>query len=229
MQVGDKDGHGRYGYLDGDDERIICHECGKSYKSLAAHIQLAHEMRADDYREAHGLPRGTALVSPAVSRKMSAHSTARLGSEDWKRFEAKRDPVKASHSRSEESFQRRGVDAEEQKTRARKNIKGARKKIRPCVVCGRPPMRTQMRPPVCSELCARINRYRSHSDGAKTAQWWGMWSEGESWSAIGRAYGCSHTNVRVAVRRWQEHISDVRELVQGTPGAELKVWERDNL
>ena len=86
-----------------------------------------------------------------------------------------------------------------------------------------------MRPPVCSELCARINRYRSHSDGAKTAQWWGMWSEGESWSAIGRRYGCSHTNVRVAVRRWQEHLSDVREMVQITPGAELKVWERDNL
>lgn len=229
MQVGDKDGYGRYGYLDGDDERIICHECGKACRSIAGHIPVAHQMRADDYREAHGLPRGTALVSPAISRKMSAKSTARIGSEAWKKFEAKRDPAKASHSRSEESFQRRGVDVESQRERAVENIKGARKKTRPCVVCGRPPIRTQMRPPVCSDLCARINRYRAHSDGARAAAWSHMWSEGESWSAIGRRYGCSHTNVRVTVRRWQEHISDVRELVQRSPDAELRVWERDNL
>ncbi|WP_295804967.1 MucR family transcriptional regulator [uncultured Corynebacterium sp.] len=229
MQVGDKDGHGRYGIIDGDDERILCHECGRMYKSLAAHAQMAHGMTAEEYRTAHGIPKRIALVSPEVSAKQSEKAKARLGSEAWKKFEEKRDPTAASHSRDEDAFKRRGVDIEAQAQRARQHLKGARKKIRPCVVCGRPPMRTQMRPPVCSELCARINRYRSHSDGAKTAQWWGMWSEGESWSAIGRRYGCSHTNVRVAVRRWQEHLSDVREMVQITPGAELKVWERDNL
>ena len=229
MQVGDKDGHGRYGIIDGDDERILCHECGRMYKSLAAHVAITHEMTADEYREKHGIPQKIPLVSPEVSAKQSKKAKARVGSEGWKKFEAKRDPTAASHARDEAAFKRRGVDIEVHAQRARQNIKGAKKKIRPCVVCGRPPMKTRMVVPTCSELCARINTYRSHKGGERSARWWRMWEEGESWSAIGRMNGCSHTNVRWTVRRWQEHMSDVRELVQRSPGVELQAWERDSL
>lgn len=229
MQVGDKDGYGQYGIIDGDDERILCHECGRMYKSLAAHAQMAHGMTAEDYRAAHGIPKRIALVSPKVSAKRSEKAKGRLGSEAWKKFEAKRDPTAASHSRDEESFKRRGADIEAHAQRARQHLKGAKKKIRPCVVCGRPPIKTQMMVPTCSDLCYRISTYRSHKGGQRAARWWRMWEEGESWSAIGRMYGCSPTNVRWTVRRWQEHMSDVRELMQRTPSVALRAWERDAL
>ena len=229
MQVGDPDGYGQYGIIDGDDERILCHECGRMYKSLAAHAQMAHGMMAEDYRAAHGIPKRIALVSPKVSAKQSEKAKGRLGSEGWKKFESKRNPTSASHSRTKDSFKKRGADIEAHAQRARQHLKGAKKKIRPCVVCGRPPMKTRMRYPACSDLCSRIHHYRVCSDGARPATWWNMWEEGESWSAIGRMYGYSHTNVRVTVRRWQDHMNDVRELIQRTPNVALKAWERDSI
>ncbi|MFS0140308.1 MucR family transcriptional regulator [Corynebacterium striatum] len=229
MRVGDPDGYGRYGYLDGDDERIICHECGRAYKSLAAHAQMAHQMTAEDYRDAHGIPKRIPLISSEVSAAKSEKSKAQVGSEAWMRFEAKRDPTAASHARDKTAFQLRGADIEAHSERARQNIKGAKKRIRPCVVCGRPPMKTGMKTPACSDLCSRINYYRVSSDGARAAKWWCLRSEGKSWSAIGRQYGCSHTNVRVTVHRWQEYMSDVRKMLRRTPGAALRAWERDYL
>ena len=229
MQVGDPDGHGRYGIIDGDGKRILCHECGRTYKSLAAHAQMAHQMTAEDYRSAHGIPKRIPLVSPEVSAAKSEKSKSQVGSEGWKRLEAKRDPTAASHARDKTAFRLRGVDVEAHAKHARQNIKGAKKRVRPCVVCGRPPMKTRMRYPACSDLCARIHHYRVSSDGARPATWWSMWNEGESWSAIGRQYGCSHTNVRVTVRRWQQHMSDVREMLRRTPGAVLRAWELDAL
>ncbi|EGT5595531.1 hypothetical protein B7O34_13575 [Corynebacterium striatum] len=72
MKPGDKDGHGRYGYLDGDDERIICHECGGLYRALAPHLIKAHGMTAAEYKQAHGLPRGMGLVKrPGFSSYLS--------------------------------------------------------------------------------------------------------------------------------------------------------------
>lgn len=229
MQVGDPDGYGQYGIIDGDGKRILCHECGRTYKSLAAHAQMAHQMTAEDYRAAHGIPKRIPLVSPEVSDAKSEKSKSQVGSEGWKRLEAKRDPTAASRSRDKTAFQLRGADIEAHAERARQHLKGAKKKIRPCVVCGRPPAKTQMAVPTCSELCYRISTYRAYKGGWRSARWWRMWEEGESWSAIGRMYGCSHTNVRVVVRRWQEHMSDVRELIKRTPNVALKAWERDYL
>ncbi|HAT6526199.1 TPA: MucR family transcriptional regulator [Corynebacterium striatum] len=229
MRVGDADGYGQYGIIDGDDKRILCHECGRTYKSLAAHVQMAHQMTAEDYRAAHGIPKRIPLISPEVSAAKSEKSKAQVGSAAWVRFEAKRDPTAASHARDKTAFQRRGADIEAQSERARQNIKGAKKKIRPCVVCGRPPMKIQMTNPACSGLCSRIHHYRASSNGAQAAKWWLLCSEGKSLSAIGRQYGCSHTNVRVTVLRWQEHMSDVREMLRRTPSAPLREWERDYL
>ncbi|PXY05045.1 MucR family transcriptional regulator, partial [Corynebacterium striatum] len=123
MKPGDKDGHGRYGYLDGDDARIICHECGRAYKSLAAHAQMAHQMTAEDYRAAHGIPKRIPLISSEVSAAKSEKSKAQVGSEAWMRFEAKRDPTAASHARDKTAFQLRGADIEAHSERARQNIK----------------------------------------------------------------------------------------------------------
>lgn len=45
-------GAGVYGRIEEDSEgKLICHECGKSYHSLAAHINRAHAMSADEYRD----------------------------------------------------------------------------------------------------------------------------------------------------------------------------------
>lgn len=65
------DGYGRFGTLDFQDGKIICHECGKAYKQLATHLYGAHGISADAYREAHGLGRTTRLVAPSVRQKMS--------------------------------------------------------------------------------------------------------------------------------------------------------------
>jgi hypothetical protein len=77
-RLGTPDGFGRFGYLDGDDV-LLCHECGRWYAGLGAHVYGAHGMTADEYRSAHGLARGAALSGAAVRAKMSAVSIAQLG------------------------------------------------------------------------------------------------------------------------------------------------------
>ena len=80
MRIGDLDGYGRYGMLDTDGERILCHECGQWKKSVGAHL-ASHGMTAVEYRERHGLARGTPLVAPATSARVSQLSRERIGSE----------------------------------------------------------------------------------------------------------------------------------------------------
>ena len=41
-RMGSPDGCGRYGILDTDGERCLCHECGRWYRSLGAHVVAAH-------------------------------------------------------------------------------------------------------------------------------------------------------------------------------------------
>ena len=217
MQPGDRSGFGRYGYLDGDDERVMCHECGKMCASVAAHANLAHGMSANEYRQAHGLPQRVALVAPKMSRRMSKSAKSRVGSEGWNRMVAKRDPTAASHARTPDTFKRRGADVESQRERAKNHIKGARKPVtRRCRVCGalihgRKGLKT------CSPLCQRISGY----EGMKRApaeKWAELHDAGESWSAIGRLYGVSHTAVRVAVTTYRRYLSDREYLAAHGPG-----------
>lgn len=94
--VGSPSGHGRWGLLDHDgDDRVMCHECGGWFRSLASHIWQAHGMSAADYRSAHGLARGTALVCRSMSAARSRQAAARVGTEAWRRLEAARDPAAA--------------------------------------------------------------------------------------------------------------------------------------
>lgn len=229
MQVGDPDGHGRYGYIDGDHTRLLCHECGEYFQSLGSHAAIAHGMTADEYREEHSIPRHIPLVSDDVGDRISTHSRERIGDAGWKNFESKRDPTAASHARSKESFIRRGVERERHREIAIQNIAGARKPRRPCEVCGRPPSKAQLNVPTCGEVCARIHRYRTWGSGPTVTRWAEMLDAGESKSSIGRQYGCSHTNVRVKVNRWMEHMDDIRVLISEVPGVTLEAWERDSL
>lgn len=218
MQVGDKSGFGRYGILDGGDDRILCHECGKSYKRLGVHVTMAHDMTADDYKERHGIPRGTGLVSPSLHRTISGRAKQRVGSEGWQRMVKKRDPVAASRARSAESFQRRGADIEAHRQTSRANIKGVRKPVtRRCKVCGGliPPARKGVWS--CSPLCSRILKYEAYTR-ANSAKWAELHDGGESWSAIGRLYGVSHVAVREGVKRYRRNVADREFLERFGPG-----------
>ena len=217
MQPGDRSGFGRYGYLDGDDERVLCHECGSAYVSLGAHVSLAHGMSADEYRLAHGLPQRVALASPRLTRRMSESARSRIGSEGWKRMVAKRDPTAASRSRTPDSFKRRGADVQAQIDQATQRIKGVSKPVtRRCRTCGGL-INGRKGNLTCSPLCQRISTYEGKRR-APVEQWASLHDEGESWSAIGRRYGVSHTAVREGVKTYRRYLSDREYLAAHGPG-----------
>ena len=37
MELGDADGHGRYGMLDETSDGLVCHECGRAFPNLGLH------------------------------------------------------------------------------------------------------------------------------------------------------------------------------------------------
>ncbi|KGF17352.1 MucR family transcriptional regulator [Corynebacterium freneyi] len=106
--VGSPSGHGRYGILDVDGDRVLCHECGGWYRSVGAHVPRSHDMTAREYKITHGLPLGTPLVAPDLSELHSRNAVGRVGGAGWARLEARRDPTAASHARDEESLRKRG-------------------------------------------------------------------------------------------------------------------------
>lgn len=72
-EYGARDGHGRFGIVDRDDEgRVVCHECGRSWEHLAPHVWQAHGLRVEAYRERHGLSTGTRLVGEETRARMRA-------------------------------------------------------------------------------------------------------------------------------------------------------------
>lgn len=98
-QVGSSAGHGQYGILERDEDSVLCHECGRRLQSLAWHLRKAHEMTAEDYRQAYGLGRSQELISLGLLRRYSQAAISRVGTSGWRRFEAARDPVAASRTR----------------------------------------------------------------------------------------------------------------------------------
>lgn len=101
-RVGQPVGAGVYGRVDEDAEgRLICHECGGAYLSLAAHVFLAHGMTADEYRETYELPRSTKLAAAGV-RERIGRSSARP--ENLARLARVRDPKAAASARTDDTF-----------------------------------------------------------------------------------------------------------------------------
>lgn len=65
-----RSGKSVWGVVEQDGDRLICHECGRSYINLSVHIAMAHDMSVRDYRLAHGLTMRQRLVSePLQERK----------------------------------------------------------------------------------------------------------------------------------------------------------------
>ncbi|MEU8379795.1 MucR family transcriptional regulator [Streptosporangium sp. NPDC048865] len=53
-----------------EDGRLQCLECGRWYRSLAAHLFQSEDTSVDDYRERHGLPATMPLVSIDMSDRL---------------------------------------------------------------------------------------------------------------------------------------------------------------
>ena len=55
---------------------IVCMECGSKQKMLKRHLQNAHSMSPDQYRQDYGLPKDYPMVAPNYSeqRRTLAHS-----------------------------------------------------------------------------------------------------------------------------------------------------------
>lgn len=101
-RVGQPVGAGVYGRLSEDAEgRLICHECGKAYLSLAAHVYLAHGMTAAEYRETFELPRSTKLAASGVRERISRSSSKPAA---LARLARVRDPQAAADARTDDTF-----------------------------------------------------------------------------------------------------------------------------
>lgn len=101
-RVGQPVGAGVYGRISEDTEgRLICHECGRAYLNLAAHVALAHGLSADEYRETYELPRSTKLAAASM-REHIGRSSARP--ENLARLARVRDPEAAAAARTDDTF-----------------------------------------------------------------------------------------------------------------------------
>lgn len=101
-RIGQPVGAGVYGRLTEDAEgRLICHECGGAYLSLAAHAYLSHGMTAAEYRETYEIPRTTKLAAPSVRERISRSSSK---PEALARLARVRDPQAAANARTDDTF-----------------------------------------------------------------------------------------------------------------------------
>ena len=102
-EVGSPDGHGRYGILDDDGDRVMCHECGRWYANLAAHAAV-HGLSARQYKLRHGLPLSRSLSPSKLREARSRAASDHVGSQGWQRLEKARNPARAAQARDPESF-----------------------------------------------------------------------------------------------------------------------------
>lgn len=101
-RIGQPVGAGVYGRLTEDTEgRLICHECGGAYLSLAAHAYLAHGMSAAEYRETYELPRTAKLSATSVRERISRSSAK---PEALAHLARVRDPQAAANARTDDTF-----------------------------------------------------------------------------------------------------------------------------
>ncbi len=137
-RLGQPDGHGHYGELDDDGTTVGCHECDLRFKALARHLQYTHGMTPEQYRQAHGLPRGLALQPAALVQAAADRARARIGTPGWLRFEQQRDPAVAAAARTtEQRGPRSPVTAARNAELALTNSRRTRRpRVIACVVCG---------------------------------------------------------------------------------------------
>lgn len=76
MEVGEQDGHGRFGVLDENDDGLLCHECGRRFTHLSLHAWRGHGITAEEYRCSHSLPRSRGLIT-SPTREVIAENARR--------------------------------------------------------------------------------------------------------------------------------------------------------
>jgi transcriptional regulator with XRE-family HTH domain len=85
-------------YFAGD--KVRCLLCGKRFKALPKHLELTHDITADDYRERYGLPWKRGLCGASTSEKMSKNMLKR-------RKNGFRPPIEAAQKASVRAAKRR--------------------------------------------------------------------------------------------------------------------------
>ncbi|WP_330177343.1 MucR family transcriptional regulator [Streptomyces sp. NBC_01498] len=76
--------HSHYGQLirDEDTDTVVCHVCGRAFRSLGAHVRV-HRMTAAEYRQEFGLLRTKPLSARSLSQEQSrAHVAIYAASEE---------------------------------------------------------------------------------------------------------------------------------------------------
>ncbi len=72
LTFGDRDGFGRFGMLDEDENGLKCHECEWRGAHLGLHTAKAHDLTAMAYRLKHGLRRSKGLVAADTRKTLQA-------------------------------------------------------------------------------------------------------------------------------------------------------------
>lgn len=101
-RAGQPVGAGVYGRIEETpDGRLVCHECGGTYLSLAAHALRAHDLTAAEYREVYEIPRTTPMIAHSLRAATGERARA---PENLARLKAVRDPQAAADARTAETF-----------------------------------------------------------------------------------------------------------------------------
>jgi hypothetical protein len=76
--------------LDAED-RLVCPECGNSYIMLSGHLWQIHEISADEFRAARGIPGYVGLTNPDLHKRKVAEgrSSVRRNPEEWAEVKAR--------------------------------------------------------------------------------------------------------------------------------------------
>lgn len=186
-------------------------------------------MTAREYKQAHGLPRGTPLISRELSQQKSETARGRVGTASWKRFEKKRDPAAASHARGEDSHTMRGEHIRRRADTARKNIEGKRRPVRmkQCAVCGQD-FHGYSRNGCCARReCNLVARVRSQGNGPRNRQFHLDLAGGVSVSDVARRAGITHPAIRGGEKVFLAHMArlDSIEREVGRP-IKREWWEK---
>ncbi|MEU4170697.1 MucR family transcriptional regulator [Streptomyces sp. NPDC026665] len=109
--------HPDFGRLIRDEttDTVICHVCGRAFRSLGAHVRT-HDMTAAEYRQEFGLLRARALSARSLSKKQSdSRRTGYRASKDAQaRFAAGREMARSGElTRRRRAAAREHADSEE--------------------------------------------------------------------------------------------------------------------
>lgn len=148
--VGAPSGFGVFGRMTRTASTVLCHECGKTFKTLGSHLRFTHDMSSAEYRDAHGIAVRDQLMCQDMIGKIGAESAARVGTDKWKKFEAARDKVlPTTHALGGRAKKRAGA-AHQIATSAAQTA--STRPARRCAVCGTEIARGRT---TCSPACKR--------------------------------------------------------------------------